>query len=179
MKKTIIFAMMVLLGVQLISAAGVATSYWNDNPLKLAPGESAIVSLRLQSSESETVVFRATLNNEIAKLVEGPNYEVPVGATDIPVSINISIPQNAKVGTKYNIQISFQQISSGGEGMLQVAQGITSKLPVEVISEADKVSTGQPAFLQANLAWIVLVGVCLIIGVIALLRKKKVKRLKH
>ena len=69
LRGTLILFLMLTLSISLISAAGVATSYWDDNPLKLAPGESTVASLRLQSDGGETML-RATMDSSIAELID-------------------------------------------------------------------------------------------------------------
>ena len=136
MKKSFLPVLVIsLLLFPFISSAGVATSYWDEKPLKLAPGESATVAVRLQS-EGEEINLRASLDSDIAELVDGSDYFVSKGES-VPVNIRVSVPEDADIGTKYSISISFQQISQDTGGMLQVAQGITSKLPVEVVGEKE------------------------------------------
>src|SRR3989344_4442304 len=130
--KNVTIILLMLLVIPIIQAAGVATSYWDDNPLKLAPGETTIVSVRLQNSETDSIVLKATLESEIVQLIDGPEYTVIKG-TNVPVNLRVTIPQDATVGTKYNVLINFQEISSGDGGMLRVATGVSSKLPIEVV----------------------------------------------
>ena len=131
------------MALSLVSAVGVATSYWDDNPLKLAPGESTTVSLRLQSDSTNETLLNVTIDSSIAKLMDGSQYTVASGVKNVPVNIRVEIPKDAPVGTKYNVVVSFQEVSSGEGGMLRVAQGITSKLPVLVVGQEESSLAGQ------------------------------------
>lgn len=175
MKKIFFGVILFLSMISLISAAGVATSYWEDNPLKLAPGESKIVSLRLQSSENEDITLRATIDSNIATLVNGPEYIVHPGDTEVPVRIRITIQKNEQIGTTYQVYINFQQISSDEGGMISIAQGITSKLPVLVVGEQESELFGEKQQVPTNL---LLIGAGILIVIIFvliyyLLKKKK------
>ena len=156
-----------------ISAAGVANSYWDDNPLKLAPGESTIASLRLQSDGGDTIL-KAKLENEIATLVEGPEYSVGAGET-VPVNISVKIPKDVSVGTAYSIYVDFQEISTGEGGLIHVAQGITSKIPVLVVGQEESILAGQKKSSIINSSF--LIGIILLLAIIVAIfisiRKRK------
>lgn len=162
-----------LIFVGLVSAAGVATSYWDDNPLKLSSGESTIISLRLQSDGGETIL-RATLDSLVAELTNGPDYTVPAGES-IPVNIRVTIPKNAEIGTKYSIYVDLKEISTGDGGMVHVTQGITSKIPVEVVGENESELYGLKTSPSNNLLWIILA--IIIIGItLFIIRANRKKR---
>ena len=171
LRGTLILFLMLTLSISLISAAGVATSYWDDNPLKLAPGESTVASLRLQSDGGETML-RATMDSSIAELIDGPEYTVPAGES-VPVNIRITIPENSAIGTRYQVYVDFQEISSGEGGMLRVAQGITSKIPVEVVGEQESELYGVKTSPQNNLLWIALAVIAVAVILAIIINKRK------
>ncbi len=130
--------LLVLLGIFIpsLEATGVARSYWDGYPLKLAPGESKIVSLRLQNMPppEEEVIVQATLESEIAAITdENTEYIIPSGSRNTPVNIEVTIPKDAIFGKIYDVAISFRQISSGEGGMVSLATGFTTSFPVEVV----------------------------------------------
>jgi len=171
--KNVTIILLMLLVIPIIQAAGVATSYWDDNPLKLAPGETTIVSVRLQNSETDSIVLKATLESEIVQLIDGPEYTVIKG-TNVPVNLRVTIPQDATVGTKYNVLINFQEISAGEGGMLRVATGITSKLPVMVVGteesalKKDVGITGEVTSESGKTLSYLILGILVIIVVIVI-----------
>lgn len=133
---------LLVMAISLISAFGVSSSYWDDNPLKLAPGESTIISLGFQNNVgSENLTFRVKLSddgNGIATLVdENLDYFIPLGSR-VGIPIKIEIPEDAKIEDSLTeIVISFTQITEGGGGMVSLAGGITTKIPVKVVGLLD------------------------------------------
>jgi len=124
-------------------------------------------------SEGEETTLKATLDSPIAELVDGPEYTIPVGVENVPVNIKVKIPADAEIGAKYNIFVSFQEISSGEGGMLRVAQGITSKLPVEVVGEQESALAGQKEKSGNKVIWIILALIVLFVIFFALKNKRK------
>ncbi|MEK6945949.1 MAG: hypothetical protein AABW63_04125 [Nanoarchaeota archaeon] len=175
MKKIITFTLLVLAVLPLIYSAGVANSYWDENPLKLSPGESTTISLRLQNEENTSITLEATLNSTIAKLVNSSIYVVPPNRESIPVYIKVEIPLNAEIGAKYDIPVSFQQTSSGSGGMVKVAQGITAKIPVTVVNSMESELYKPATQNQGTSPAVYIIAVVLILAIIitALVIKKK------
>ncbi|KKK94889.1 hypothetical protein LCGC14_2678300 [marine sediment metagenome] len=133
--------LLVMMGL-FASAFGASTSYWDDRPLKLAPGESKTVSLGLQNGGggTEDITLRAELTNDgggIATMVdEDLNYFVPVGR-GAAVPVRIEVPEDAETGITHTITVSFTQVASGEGGMVRLTGGIVSKFPVEVVGEKE------------------------------------------
>ena len=177
-KSFVLLVLALVFSISLISSAGVASSYWDDNPLKLAPGESTTISLRLQNEEDEQITMGVFLDSEIASLIDGTEYNVPPGRVSVPVYIKVSIPKDASIGTEYIIPVSFKQIASGEGGMLRVAQGITGKVPIEVVGEKESELYSGEAGGGLSLTWII-VGVLvlvILIFIFAARRKRKKKK---
>ncbi len=162
MRKTIfVMVILSLFVIPMMPAIGVANSYWDDKPLKLSPGESTIISLRLQNEETTPIMMEVKLNSEIASLlVDGTTYEVPADKASLPVYIKVSIPKNAEVGTKYTIIASFKKVSGGEGGAVSVAQGITSKVPVEVVSSGESELYGA----KTNVNYLLILGILVAIA---------------
>ena len=167
-----------ILSISSISTLGVANSYWDEKPLKLAPGESITISLRLQNEGDDVITIEVSLDSEIASLVEGIRYDVPPGKVSVPVYIKVEIPEDAEIGKKYTLLASFKQVSLGdGEGFFQVAQGITSKVPIEVVGEQESEIFGESSEKKLNIPY--LISIILILAVIGLaffFKKRKTKK---
>ena len=123
----------------LVSAFGISTPYWDDNPLKLAPGESKIVALTLQNKVgSEDVTLRATLTNDaggIATIIdENLDYFVPLGGS-VAVSVKVEVPEDAEnTDPLREVRISFTQIGvEGSGGPITLAGGFTTKFPIKIV----------------------------------------------
>lgn len=176
-----IFIILAML-IPLSNASGVATPYWDGNPLKLAPGESKIVSLALQNMVGdEDITLKAELLNDgggIATLLEDDLiYFVPFGENNVPVNIKIDVPENIEIGGVRDIVLAFSQVSGDEEGMVQLVSGFTTKFPVNVVipeeSELYKVEPEEPTSNK----FLILVFVILFIValIIYLLKKRKNK----
>lgn len=179
MIRTLNLLVVSVLLISITAAAGVVTPYWDDNPLKLAPGESDTVTLYLQNMVGdEDMVLRAELTSgsEVATLTNGPEYTVPLGTEDIPVNLKIEVPENADLGTKYDVALSFQQISDESGQMLHVASAFTSKVPVEIVGEQESSLYGKPGE-GLNLVWAVIIILLLItlVSVFAIRKRKRKK----
>jgi len=159
-------------------AFGIVNSYWDDNPLRLSPGESKTVFLGLQNMiGDENMRFSAEITNDgggIATLVDtNLNYLVPLG-DEVGVPIRIEIPEDAKRGVTHKITTSFTQISSGGGGMVHLTTGISSNFPVEVVGEREselyiqpEAKKGIPGF------WFILIAIAITLIVFTLVRRRK------
>ena len=196
-KKIGIFAtgiLLVTLMASLIMAFGVAIPYWDSPewyPLKLASGESKIISLTLQNTGDEDMTFRATITSgfEIATLIdENTDYFVASGKIDKPVNIKVEIPADLEVGSpNQTISVSFQQISSGeGGGMVSLATGIVASFPVEIVGYEESVKRTEEAApsaeekrpISTTTLIILIISIIIILGLIVFssMKKKKTKK---
>ena len=175
-KNIIAVALLSLFIIPLISSVGVANSYWDDKPLKLAPGESTTISLRLQNEEEEQITMEVSINSQIALLADSDEYDVPPNRVSVPVYIDVEIPENAEIGTKYTILVSFKQVSSGEGGMLRLSQGITGKVPVEVVGQEESELFGEVKE-GSNFVWVIIIILLLITFFsVSAIRKRKRKK---
>ncbi|MBI2451566.1 hypothetical protein HYV50_00640 [Candidatus Pacearchaeota archaeon] len=176
----------VIIFVSYVESAGVATSYWEGYELKMAPGETREVSMRLQNMVgSEDLTFRAELKEggEIAVLTdENLDYLVPLGRNDVRVNLRITIPQDAKFGDKYNVRVLFREIKSGEGKTVEFATAVEGSFPVLIVGEGEQSlqespTTGQitaESGAKGKIAIILLIiaGVIVIIYLIIKKRKK-------
>ncbi len=174
MKRGLLLGVLILLA-GLVSAAGVATSYWDENPLKLAEGESSIVTLALQNGVGDKdIILRAeiTKNSEIATLIDNNlDYSVPLGSGEVPVEIRVEIPENAEIGETYEVKVSFKQTSSEEGGMVQITGAFTSKFPVEVVGYEESIKRSEPS-KNINFIYVLLIALTLVI-IIYLVKVRK------
>ena len=170
---------LIILMSSLTMAFGVAIPYWDSPewyPLKLAPGESKIVELTLQNTGEKDMVVQADLTSDIAKLSDTKEvYSVPSGEINEIVSIEVKVPKDVEVGTRYKIYSTFKQISSGEGGMVEMTGALTINFPVEVVGEEES-ELFNPTKNKSVLPWIVLGA--LLIGMIAIAIVEKRKKQK-
>lgn len=122
---------------------GVSSPYWGpENPLKVYPGESAIVTMTLGSAPgaSDTYfVAEITENgNGIATLNQpGLTYFVK-GGTKVEVPILINVPTDAVLGTSSKVNIMFTEASPdkpSDRGSVQISGGVSNGFPVEIVTK--------------------------------------------
>lgn len=177
MKPVLFISIIFLIG--LISAAGVATPYWEDNPLKLAPGESTTITLYLQNmAGDEDMTIEAAIEEDpegIATIINGPEYSVPLGSEEVPVEIKIEIPETKDIGSNYTVSVSFQQVSSGEGGMLHVAGAFTSDIPIEIVASEESALYGTSSFDLVYLFWgiLAIVGISVLLILSIMIKKKR------
>ena len=169
----------------LVSAFGVSSDYWKGNPLKISPGETKTISLRLQNMVgSEDINVRAVLikGSEIASIDER-DYLVRYGTKDTEVLITVKIPSDVQVDTNYEVTISFKTLAPGEEGVVSIGTGVDTTFDVLVVPVAPVVTAEEPQLapsLRSNLAWYVIGAIVLliIIVIIVMLKKKKEKKVE-
>ena len=191
-KKNIVFLAVLLslfLFTTLAGAFGVSTPYWNDNPLKMAPGESTIVNLTLQNMVGDDdVTLKAEITNNgqgIASLVN-PNevYLVPLGSDNVNVQVRVTIPEDYAIGGVRKVEISFLEVSGEGSGMVSVSGGFTNNFPVNVVvpeesvlysPPAEPITPETPATSSSNKFLIILIIliILLVAAVVAYILKKR------
>jgi hypothetical protein len=174
--RFILLASLLILSVSLISAAGVASPYWDDRPLKLAAGESKTVTLALQNMVgTEDMYLEAEISADpgvTATLVDGTEYFVPLGRDDVPLNVKVDVPEDVVIGGTSFVYVSLQQVAGGEGGMIRVAGGFTSKFPVEVVGfEESELRQAEPE-KEFSPLWIGL-GVLVVLLLLGLIRKAK------
>lgn len=123
------------------SAFGVSSDYWKGNPLKISPGETKTITLRLQNMvDVNDITVKAVLKNggEIAS-VEKKDYLVRMGTKDTEVPITVSIPDNVPIGSDYEVTVSFNTVTPSGEGTVSIGTGIDTTFDVVVVPIPPKV----------------------------------------
>jgi hypothetical protein len=175
-QTTILAGVLIITLLSLISASGVSSPYWTENPLQLSPGETRIINLTLQNMVgNQDITFQAKLSSQgnVATLLNAnaeSKYLVPFGSKDVPVTIQIQVPSNAKVGSQYKVDVLLNEVSSSQGGMLHVTSSVSTSFPVEVIG---KTGTSLPAYF----VWL-LMGVVLLAIIVFVCFKKKNKKSK-
>jgi len=181
-----------LLSFSIVSAFGANTPYWDERPLRLAPGESTVVELTLQNKAGEKVdmTLKATINGNsqnYARIADESNeYFVPFGS-EVPVSVLVEIPLNEEIGSQKEVYLTFSQVSSGEGGMVKVAGKTTSKFPV-IVSSPEKSALYEPPKPEKEVEtsstdddsgdyiwWIVIAIVLILIAIYFLAKPKKKK----
>lgn len=182
--KSLVIISMLLLSFAVVSAFGVSTPYWDENPLRLAPGESTVVQMVLQNRAGNAgdTTLRAKIIDDgygIATLAdENLDYFVPFGSDNVIVNVNVTVSQDVARGGIRDVVVSFTQIdTTSGNGMVSVSGGFTSKFPVFVVAPEESVLyTPKEKVPLMTYVWISIAVVVVILAIVILwlvLRKKK------
>ena len=122
-----------------VSSFGVSSLYFSENPMKMYPGESRHASFVLQNMVGDQdlkIKFELLRGQEIVTLADNKEiYDVPFGSNDINVDFLVTIPEDAPVGTTYNIAGSFSTVGDEGDAAVVLGQGITKSFDVIIIEK--------------------------------------------
>lgn len=177
MMRNLIFALLAgILMVGFAGAAGVASQYWEDNPVRVNGGQSGTVSLFLQNMVGEEdLVFAAEFEQNdggIASL-DKTEYEVPAGRKDIEVKLNYNIPQDARPGEKYTVRLLFTTKNPYVEGGIRTGAGMGKIIPFEVVEAPVQAS---PPKTEVGAMFYVYLGIVVVVAgaiVYFVMRRKK------
>ena len=170
-----------LMMMSIISAFGVGNSYWDDRPLKIAPGESKVVIMTLQNMVGdEDMTFKAKIIDDgggIASFVDKDSeYSVPLG-TEVNVPVQIEISEDTEIGGRKKIVVSFTQISVGGGGMVSLIGGVVSNFPVEIVVEEESELYTPETKKGLSVFWIVILSVVVALIILLIAKREKLKEL--
>ena len=157
-----------ILLVSFVSAFGVATPYWEGNPLIISPGETSIVLLGIQNfvgDDDITVKVVLKEGSEIASVLER-EYLIKAKTKDTQIPVTVTIPLDTPLETKYLVKVSFITVNEGGG--ISLATGIDSSFDVVVKS----IPKEEPEAKDFTLIAVSLLLIIAILVLIYIFRKK-------
>ena len=174
-KKIFIFAGMFLISFALligsVSALGVSSPYYRDNPLKMSPGENVSFSVAIVNSAGTTPVsVRAdiTSGSDIASIVDSSNVYTADAGGGATVNIKISAPLDS-AGKKYTIVASFATVGTSSEGTLAIGTAMDISIPVEISGEMKE---EKPTGLSKSTIYLI-ISIVIVLALILFFSKKK------
>jgi hypothetical protein len=171
LKFCLITGLMLFIFTLGVNALGIGSPYSVDSPLKMYAGETKIVMLSLQNSDTEgKVTLKGTITegNDIASL-DKENYAVYYKEETL-AKMEIKIPEASKVGDKYTIKYEFLQTSSENEnGMVQMGRKIDRSFDVVVSEKSDQEVPNQSSQKSNLIIWIIASVLVIIIIIVAVL----------
>jgi len=176
MKKIFLFLIVLVACISLVNAFGIYSPYKEDNPLRIAPGETTNVSIGLQNMPpvgNDSITLRAEITNgtEIATLTDASNeYTVPLGSYG-GVNIKVTIPSTDPIGKTYTVSVSLTTITPGQSGSVAIGQSVENSFPVIVSTRANEQGTTEKAFPL----WVLIVVIVIVIAIIIWLLSKAKK----
>ncbi|MBU2615545.1 MAG: hypothetical protein KKC19_00385 [Nanoarchaeota archaeon] len=176
MKKIITFTFILLIiSLNFLSAFDVISPYNKENPLELSPGEIKKIQLTLKNTgENENVTLTATVLGTGASILGDAIYPISPG-TEIPISLEVSAPENASVGKEYEIDISFNEVTTQEGGILSITSLVTTKIPIKIV---DKTKTENTPIGLTSLLILGVIGIAIITKIFLTGKENKVKKKK-
>lgn len=168
MKNNIIALTTFVLALGIISAAGIASPYWEENPLKMSYGDTQIVNLNLQNAvgtDDITVKFEIKQGSDIASL-EKDTYTAKAGSSDTMVPVKITVPSDYSKQSQ-TVVIEAKTVSASQGGMVTLGTGWTTTFNVEFL-QTQKESAGSLGTIL-----LILVLLIIIIGAIIYVVKRR------
>ena len=132
----LIFAIIIL--INSISAFGVGSQYWEQNPLPMYPGEEREVLIVLQNmagTEDITVNGELIEGSNIAEIKDDKDLLVPLGQK-VDFILNVKIPKETAIGESYNLKISFNTVAGPQGGNVGITSSIDKNIPVIVVEKS-------------------------------------------
>lgn len=179
--------MLMLLSLLIVSAPtilalGISSPYWQDNPLKMYPGQVKEIPFTLVNGEKEDAQAFVALSEgkEIAEITSGTEYLVSSDSTDKKIILKISIPRDAKTGDSYSIRFSIKSSPQKEAGTVQLNVGYNVNFPVSVVSSSEatveiKASESEKTQLSKIIILLPLVIIAVIIFII-LYKSRRIRK---
>jgi len=148
---------------------GIASRYYENRPLEIAPGQTIDAFFLIQNTIGETrdITVEATLiqGSEIASFIDGPTYDVSAGE-QVKANLRIEVPENAPIDSEYDIEALFKQVSAQaeGEGTIQFVINVGKRFKVIVIAPSGEESQQTESPIKTNN-----ILLCSILGILSLL----------
>src|SRR4030042_59306 len=127
----------IILFSSFVSAFGVGAAYYKENPLKISAGETKEIIFNLKNGPGPEDIIASssiTQGSGILELIDSENVLVPVGGS-VNIRTKITIPNDAKIGDTYPIEMTFKTVS-GGAGTFGLSSSVSRGFDVIIVSTA-------------------------------------------
>ena len=154
-----------------VNAFGVSSPYWDENPLYVNPGEIKEVTMSLQNMVGGGDIKAVAVldsGKEIASLLDkSTTYNIPLGNSNVPVHLKISVPQNAKPKQEWQVGVAFNTVVENNQGV-GVGSGVSKGFKVIVKEPITSVSgkVTKPILSSQLLGFLILVIILIILSLI-------------
>ncbi|MFH1506110.1 MAG: OadG family protein [archaeon] len=96
-----------------VSGLGINPTALPDKTLSVSPGETVIYTLMLENEAKEDIDVRFYVQSNVADVVDGKeNYTLKANTYNTKARINITLSQNARVGSTYPVYYYMEQMIS-------------------------------------------------------------------
>jgi len=127
--------MMIIAVCSTVSAFGVSSNYWEENPLYMSGGETLIVDLNIQNMEDKDITVSAVLTegDDIASISEEA-IEIKAKTSNTTIPLEITLPSGISSGEVKKIKVEFNTINA--EGGIAVQSGVSASFSVIATEQA-------------------------------------------
>lgn len=175
-----ILLIVIILTSSFVSAFGVGSAYYKENPLKISAGETKEIIFNLQNGpgpQDITAKPSITKGAEILELIDSENVLVSVGgAVDIKVKVNI--PNDAKIGEVYPVEVTFTTVSTEA-GAFGLVSSVSRNFDVIIVPTPEEISREEARLAEQKpiplwiIGLIILIAILIILVIWFILKKKK------
>lgn len=118
------FMLLIFIFISKVNAVGVSSPYWDEYPLIMQPGEVKEFNYLLQNMVgNDDIKIKAELESgtEIMEFLDtNMLYDVPLGRSDVPVRMRVTVPSDAEEGDEYQVGVRFTTITEAKEGAVSI-----------------------------------------------------------
>jgi hypothetical protein len=179
-----ILLIVIILLTSFISAFGVGAAYYKENPLKISAGETKEIKFNLQNGPGpDNIIARPNIikGSEILELINPQDISVPVGSS-IDVLARVTIPNDAKIGDVYPVEITFTTVTEGSSGNFGLGGSVGREFDVIIVPTAEEIAREEARLAEQKpiASWIIYLTIIIVILIILIiwiiLKKKKIKK---
>lgn len=175
---SLILIISIILGSSFVSAFGIGSAYYKENPLEISAGETKEIIFNLQNGPGpENITARASISkgSEIIT-IDSSDIFVPIGGS-VDVIAKVTIPYDAKIGDIYPVEVAFITVTKAGAGTFGFGSSVGRSFNVIIAPTAEE--RAKLAEEKPISSWIIylIIGIVIIILIILaiLFRLKKKK----
>lgn len=175
---SLILIISVIFGSSFVSAFGIGSAYHKDNPLKLSPGETKEIIFNLQNMPGpESITVRPSIRkgSEILELINTQDILVAVG-NSIDVIAKVTVPNNAKIGDVYPVEVTFTAVTAGNAGTFGLGSSVGRNFDVIIVpTEEETAKLAEQKQISSWRIYLIIGIVILILAISAILFRLKKK----
>ena len=125
-----------------------------------------MVLQNMVGNEDLTVLGEVDSGKGIMRITDQiATYSVPLGASNVPVNLRITVPEDAQPGQEWQVGVSFKTISENTGGV-SIGAGISKGFKVIVKEEPNTSFISTPEFSTQTTGFLVLAAVLVILVLI-------------
>ena len=180
---SIILVLTIITFATVISALGVSVPFMENKELKvLSDAEPFDFKFVLQSGEGKDINVRAdiTKGSEIIKLTDSSNIYFVKEGDKVNVNTKITIPEQAKIGDVYEIEVTFATSPVQELGQFAFGSSIKQIFDIVIVEETlEQAPEKENEILSSNYIYYLIGAIVVVAIIIFFILKKKKKKFRR